>query len=294
MNLLSFIFFLILVAGCGAADGKKKMKKPPFVFKERMIVGPDTGMVRLSGNVDAVLAQHWFLDDVTEVSSDSLVWVNGSGERLFPSLNMFSDGAVTENPRGDIKTGRWQRSLKDKINTLQIVHNDGTRQQYRIRTLSLQKLIISWRNGQDSNWISFRSDGIAHQDQRNDPFHPANNNWRFKPPAPEHDSMLNKRVKDCVHFYALYFRDNIKRNNNLIEFGGLPEIFIWYTGGIGLPDKKDIAESWINCFYNKEDALKGYDILKKLLVDNEFEWPRGTPSWNFRTLAVLEQMYAKL
>ncbi|RYY22782.1 MAG: hypothetical protein EOO04_15170 [Chitinophagaceae bacterium] len=294
------IFYLLsffMLAACSETNDIKsspKKKKPPFVFTEKMVSGNDTAMIPLTGSIDAVLAQHWYLDDVSAVSNDNLVWVDGNGARLFPSLNMFSDGNVTQNPRGVIKMGKWERLLKNKINTLRLQYHDGTNQDYRIRVLSHRNLTISWNNGKDSCWMRFRSDGVKHENELNDPYHPANNNWRIPPPKPESDSAIRSRVKSCVRFYALYYRDNIKRKKTTIEFAGLPTVFTWYDGGIGVPDEKEIEEEWIACFYNKKQALAGYKMLKKLLVDYEFDWPTGTPSWNYRTFSVLEQMYAKL
>ena len=79
-----------------------------------------------------------------------------------------------------------------------------------------------------------------------------------------------------------------------INFAGLPEIFIWYNGGIGLSPKAEIDATWIDCFYNRHEAEKGYDILHKLMVNYEFDWPKGAPAWTYRTHSVLEQMYHKL
>jgi hypothetical protein len=165
---------------------------------------------------------------------------------------------------------------------------------YRIRELSLRNLTISWKDRSDSFWIRYRSDGMEHQNILNDPFHPDNNLWRVKPVHTESETEIKKRVRDCVRFYALYYRDNIKRHKKVIEFLGLPEIFRWYDGGIGLPEKKDISESWVACFYNKTQAEQGLTILTNLLVDNDFDWPTGTPGWHYRTLSVLEQMHEKL
>ncbi len=293
-RLLFFVPVLLLSGACSQTEETKISSKKSFVFRERMITGTDTAMVPLKENADAVLAQQWYLDDVSAVSTDSLVWVDGNGARLFPSLNLFSDGTFTENPRGAIKTGKWKRVINHNVNNINIHYDDGTRKEYRIRLLSFRNLTISWKDGKDSFWIRFRSDGIRHQNELNDPYHPFNNTWRIPPAKAETDSLLLARIKKCVRFYALYYRDNIKRKKKSIEFGRLPTVFIWYSGGIGLPDKNEVEDDWVNCFYNKEQALAGYDILKELIVDNEFDWPTGTPSWNYRTLSVLEQMYAAL
>jgi hypothetical protein len=199
-----------------------------------------------------------------------------------------------ENPRGAMKMIRWQHKLDNRVNFIDVSYGNQEKRKYRIRELSIKSLTISWQDDEDSLWIRFKGDGVAHENITNDPFHPVNNGWRKPPSKSENDQAIRKRVTACVKFYALYYRDHIKRKKDVIEFLGLPEIFTWYSGGIGLPDKKDISESWIACFHNRADAAKGYDILKALIVDNEFNWPTGTPGWHYRTWSVLEQMYAKL
>ena len=298
-NTWLFFVTIFIISSCGsdspvAGTANKKKQKPAFVFSERMIRGTDTAMVLLTSGVDVVLAQHWFLDDVSAVSDDKLVWQDGSGSRLFPSLNLFKDSTAIENPRSDLQLATWHRELNNKINSIIMKYGKNETRSYRIRELSLRNLTISWNDGSDSFWIRYRSDGMAHQNILNDPFHPSNNLWRVKPVHIESETEIKKRVKDCVRFYALYYRDNIKRHKKVIEFLGLPEIFRWYNGGIGLPEKKDISDSWVTCFYNKTQAEQGLTILNNLLVDNDFDWPTGTPGWHYRTLSVLEQMHEKL
>lgn len=303
--MVRFKHFLILlpvfiVVACNESipasktPAKKKNRGSDFVFRERIVKGNDTAMLQVPGRVESVLAQHWFLDNTNDVSDDKLIWENGDGERLFPSFSLFADSTVVENPRGELKIGTWRRELKDKINSIVITYGNNDKRIFRIRELSLTRLKVSWRDGEDSFWIRFRADGLSHQDEHNDPYHPINNSWRLKPLKKEIPAAIHKRVKDCVKFYALYYRDQIKRRKKVIEFLGLPEIFRWYNGGIGLPMKADMSESWIDCFYNREQAEKGYDILNDLIVRNEFDWPTNTPGWHYRTHSVLEQMYEKL
>jgi hypothetical protein len=301
MRLTNLLFLLITFPGISCTDetsvsktALQKKQQSNYVFRERMIKGKDTAMVHLRGSVEAVLAQHWFLDDLAAVSDDKLVWENGDGSRLFPSLNLFPDSTALEDPRGGLKQATWHREVADKINTIVLKYGDNRKRVYRIRELSLRNLTISWKEGPDSFWIRYRSDGMAHQDMRNDPYHPSNNLWRIKPDHKETEIAIHQRVKDCVRFYALYYRDHIKRHKKVIEFLGLPEIFRWYNGGIGLPMKGDMSESWANCFYNRTQAERGYDILKNLIDVYEFDWPTGTPGWHYRTHSVLEQMYEKL
>ncbi|RYF94641.1 MAG: hypothetical protein EOO00_05115 [Chitinophagaceae bacterium] len=196
MLLLPVLFFLCCSEATQVSPApvkKKKSRGAGFVFRERMIKGTDTAMVQLRGGVDAVLAQHWFLDDANDVSDDKLLWENGNGERLFPSLSLFADSTALENPRGNVKMATWRRELHDKVNTIILNYDNNEVKHLRIRELSLLRLKLSWRDGEDSFWMRFRADGLAHQDVHNDPFHPDNNKWRIKPGKKESTDEIIKR-----------------------------------------------------------------------------------------------------
>lgn len=301
-----YLFILLFCCACGSnvptqeKTKKPKAKKdyPDFVFKERIVQGTDTAVLNIrdlgTADFDKVLAQHWMLTDVEDASDDRLVWKNGNESRRFPEIILFPDQSAIIDPRMDMTTGTWTRKLEDKIHTIYFQYDRKKSIAYRIRELSATKLKLSWKDGKDSFWINYRSDGKLHQNMLNDPFYPVNNKWRIKPSAKETDVQIFERVKGCVRFYALYYRDAIKRKKKEIAYSGLPEIFEWYSQAIGLPDKKLVEDSWVNCFYNKEQAWKGYDILHKIIVDYEYDWPKGVPGWEYQTHSVLEQMYFKM
>jgi hypothetical protein len=306
MKSYRFLFVILFIWACNsstqvpAKKNKHASKKDAgnFVFRERLVQGSDTAILDVHDlgvtDLDMVLSQRWQLSDVSDASDDRLVWVNGNEKRLFPELILFSDFNAVVDPRIEMKTGKWKRKLHDKTHTIYFTYGNGKTKTYRIRELSATNLKLSWKDGADSFWINFHSDGKIHQNVINDPFYPANNTWRIKPRKKETDAQVFERVKGCVRFYALYYRDAIKRQKKEITWLGLPEIFEWYNQAIGLPEKKLVEDSWIKCFYNKEQALQGYDILHKLIVDYEYDWPANTPGWEFQTQSVLEQMYFKM
>ncbi|HTQ27402.1 MAG TPA: hypothetical protein VMI35_04705, partial [Puia sp.] len=126
------------------------------------------------------------------------------------------------------------------------------------------------------------------------PFYPANNNWRIKPSRPESGEQIRSRIKNCVHFYALFFKDNAQRQEKDISFIGLPGCFTWYNGGIALTAFIEIGHDWKDCFYSDDQAMTGYNMLNDLMQQTTFKWPPHTENWVKQTESVLEQMYAKL
>lgn len=288
------------VACGGNADednAKNKKKSKPFVMKETIAKGADTNMVRFASvrraNVLDIICQHWELMDNND--ADEKLVIDKDGQNVFPELNLFNDSTYTENPRSHFDIGTWQIKYKNE-NPVLVLHPLEKKERYYIisgmTSTTLNLVVISAKGKPQS--LNLMSDGQSHQNKYNDPFYTANNQWRIKPSQPENDIQIAARVKGCVKFFALYYRDNLKRGKGDISFLGLPDIFVWYHRGIGLPDKDEVNQSWLNCFYNKEQALRGYDILRDLIVRYEFDWPAKAPDWRYESHSVLEQMYHKM
>jgi hypothetical protein len=289
---ISLLYFVLVVLVTGCYEPTKQpvvnSKKKPFLFKETIITGKDTGMYKQSGfrktNIADMLCQHWEMGEY---------WKDLSSNDL-RELDLFKDSTVLKNARGHVRIGHWRIQQANQLPVLMLFFSDNTKEQYQIKKLRSQQINLACKGIRDSIFKQLMSDGLIHQNMYSDPFHPVNNQWRIPPNKPETDSAIKQRVKDCIRFYALYYRDNIRRQKKTISFEGLPAIFEWYRRGIGLPDKAEVHKSWINCFYNKEQALKGYEILRDLIVRYEFDWPAGAPAWVYETHSVLEQMYHKL
>jgi hypothetical protein len=244
-------------------------------------------------NIDEVICQKWVLVDMSGIDSIEQV-MDENEKRIFREFSFFKDGQALENPRSHFQIGKWKASIEE--NKLLLNLTFGTNQKtYIIRSVSATKLLLAEESKNGSLLkLELYSDGLRHENMLNDPFHPSNNQWRIKPLKKETNQQIHDRVRSCVKFFALYYRDNIKRQVDEISFLGLPAIFKWYSGGIGVPERIEVDESWRNCFYNKEQAMQGYEIMRKLIMENRFNWPDNAPNWVYQTHNVLEQMYAKM
>ena len=96
-----------------------------------------------------------------------------------------------------------------------------------------------------------------------------------------------------MHFYYLYYLDNIKRNVSFVAFYRLPGCFKWYAGGIHLIKEKELDKSWTNIFYNAADASKAYIILDKM-ISKKYNWDKGERNWVRQNAGVLKQMEEKI
>jgi hypothetical protein len=298
LTALAIIFLFSCHSDTTKPVDKNQDNKNTYVYRETIVDKKNSDMVVLSGfkRVDYtdVLCQYWELKDMEDASTHRLMWVNGNGDRLYQELILFKDSSVIKNPRNGMRIGKWTATRDGNDIRLSLVFPQGLREEYLVSDLSSAKMKLNWKNDSEQMYMRMRADARVHRNMLNDPFHPTNINWCVPPTRAETDSAIKARVRACVKFYALYFRDNVLRKKDRINFAGLPSMFNWYSGGLGLPDPELVDDSWINCFYNEEQAMKGYEILKKLIVQHEFNWPRRAPSWVHQTHSVLEQMYHEL
>lgn len=300
ITLIALLAMTLVIIRCGDAAGGKGNKpktSEAYIIKETVATG-DSGMTRLAGikrvNELDILCQHWEVGGTEGANSPELLY-DEAQQLITPGLDIFTDSSYVANPRGHLTIGTWRIKQAGKELSLVLTGADKKEKTWHIHELNSRSLrLVTTDDAGKTLYLNLSSDGLIHKNRLNDPFHPVNNQWRIKPVQPESDSALMARVKQCVKFYALFYRDNIKRQKDKINFAGLPLIFQWYSRGIGLPDWDDISDSWLNCFYDKEQARKGYDILRKLIVNYEFTWPKGAPDWRMETENVLEQMYHKL
>jgi hypothetical protein len=295
MQVLTYLsaFTLIFSAGCFNVPSKddSSVESNGFVLKETIATG-DTGYYKIPNirktDIREDLCQQWEDRKANQGTSADFLY-DENGNPVHPQYNFYKDGTVTENPRHHIRVGKW--SMPER-NILLLEFSDHVSEKFIIDHLNSRQLRLVLADNPVKQ-LNLSSDGIVHRNMYNDPFHPVNNQWRIPPEQPESDSLIKQRAIDCIKFYALYYRDHLKRDRSVIDFEGLPKIFIWYNGGIGLPDRDDLDNSWINCFYNKEEAYKAHYFLRRLIKDYEYDWPKkdGKIDWWHRTHSVLEQMY---
>ncbi|HMH21648.1 MAG TPA: hypothetical protein VK563_07725 [Puia sp.] len=242
---------------------------------------------------DDVMSQDWKLDDADQPHWNEVFWDSSSDTRQYPELALFRDYSVTENARCRMRTGKWK--LYKESRALILRFGDGFSRIYFIKGIAMKQMELIWRKTpNDSVLIKLSADAAIHKRSAEDPYHPVNNDWRIKPKASETDEQLRLRLKQCVHFYALFFHDNNQRQLTEISFSGLPTCFVWYNGGIGMEARADLDKKWIDCFYSTFQALKAYEMLSSILRKHDLKWPEHPTSWVKQTAEVLDQLCDKL
>ncbi len=242
------------------------------------------------------LSQVWKMEDADQPHWNRIFWDSADDVRQFPELALFKDFTFTENPRCGIKTGVWHVNKEQRQLILQ--YKEGGGKIYFIRQVAKRGLKLEWAPdpgvGARPAIIGLSAEALVHKRAEDDPYYPANNRWRIKPASPETPEQIHARLKGYVHFYSLFFRDNRQRQEKEISFSGFPACLVWYNGGIGMPDRKEMDGKWVGCFYSREQADKGYGILEAILAKHDLKWPEHPTSWIKQTYEVLDQIFGKL
>ncbi|PWT70981.1 MAG: hypothetical protein C5B59_19040 [Bacteroidetes bacterium] len=294
-----FLPLFIICICCSCSDTQKvnpipsteqrvELAKTETAFDSSIVV---LGSFRKIALTD-LLCRDWNVEDADKKHWSVIFWDSIADKRKYPGFSLFHDYTVTENPRTEIKFGKWEIDKPNRI--LRLKMKDGTEKSYYVQELSLSYMILTWEENGDSAWIKLNADGLVHKEDANDPYYPANNRWRIKPAKLESYDELTVRVKNCVHFYSAFFKDNYQKQLTDISYIGLPSCFEWYNGGIGLPATIELDKKWKNCFYSDDQAYKGYDLIKDIIERHVLEWPDKHMIWTKRIQIVLDQMHDRL
>jgi len=235
-----------------------------------------------------ILSQGWVMAE----DADGLEGMeeNSKFEIPYRSIYFANNGSFVKDPRNEFDHGTW--SFDEAAKTISVNSNAGKgNQKYKIARVSPDDLVLVPAGSTEN--LKFISQGMRFKNPADDPFYIENNRWRIKPKAKETDSAIHQRLKENLHFFILFYKAVIAKNDRQVSFWGLPSCYKWYGGGIFLKKENELKANWINCFYNKEQAMQAYDIADRLL-SKKYTWPKGERNWLKLNLAVLEQMYGKM
>lgn len=243
-----------------------------------------------SNSMKDILCQTWdYKEDVADAKDAS----PSNMDIVYRGYSFFSDGTVVKDPRGNIKTGKWTLNENAKPITINMNFDNGEKETKQLAYLVPFEMILSTGAAIENKTINLSSDGLRHTDLKDDPFYKNNISWRIKPQKPETDEEIKKRFRECIHFFVLFYDQKININAETVTFAGLPCCYTWYSGGITLQKEPELQKKWIECFYDKEQALKAYKLADKL-ISKKYDWPKKESNWLKLNVAVLKQMEKKI
>lgn len=280
--LLVATFFAIIAAGCNnnSKNTTAAAPKKDTVFSTLTDLSASTEIKKL-------LSQNW---EHKEDAEDAAMSGGGDGLELpYRGFSFFEDATVVENPRDKIKFGKW--TLDEGNKTITITYDKGGKSQFKIVAIGAKQMMLMHQA--DQKKVEYKADGKVQQNLADDPFHAVNNQWRIKPAKSESDSAIKERTKQCVLFYSKFLADNANRGGNVISFVGFPTCFKWYRGGVSIKSAETLEEKWINCFYNRSQAMKGYALLDEI-IGKKYKWNKEENNWVKQSADVVQQMYDTL
>lgn len=280
MKKLFFCLIILTISFAACND----TKQPGDKAKEFTKIETDTPTfvnLATTTDIEKLLCQNW---ENKEDAEDAAA-VGGSLEMPYRGFSFFSDGSFTENPRDDIRFGKW--TLNNDAKMIDLEYKNGSKGHQKIGAVGPKQMVLL--NMADKNKTAYRADGMAQEKMEDDPFYPPNNQWRIRPAKLESDSALKLRTKQAVSFYSKFLFYNAGRGGNIISFAGLPTCFKWYQGGLSIVNKKKLKDKWKKCFYNEEQAIKSQQLLENI-ISKKYKWNKEEPNWVRQTASVMRQI----
>lgn len=294
-----FCALAIALISCGGKNSSDKktsngviIRAPESSATDSITIVPAKGVKNLSDVTDiySLLCQGWENED----DLDALDGMddNSTMEIAFRAFYLNPDGSFVKNPRNAWEYGTW--TYDDATKTITFNYKvDGGKDVYKIVALAPDELQLMNQRINTITRLKFVSSGLVFNDPSEEPFALVNNRWRIHPGQPETDAAIRQRLKANLHFFLQFYKAAIDKDMKQVSFWGLPSCLKWYAGGIYLQNKELLSKRWTECFYNKEQAMKAYAMMSKVM-DMKYTWPKGQVNWVQKNAAVLQQMYDNL
>lgn len=233
-----------------------------------------------------LLTQYWQLTDADHPASKDVSFTSDDGVLYQPGIVFMTDSSVLENPTGEMTYGTFNLNG----NTINVKFDDGTKATYVIDRVNKEELLLSRTEKKHVSKLTYKATSTSWPDANKNPFAKQNYQWVQKPKKPESDEEIKNRVKQSVQFYVYYFAGFLNGKAQQIDFSGLPNCLNWYSGGISIDNEGKLDKKWISCFYSKEQAFKGRQMLEDALV-KKHNWDEKETNWIKQTMPVLQQIH---
>ncbi|GHB80955.1 hypothetical protein [Persicitalea jodogahamensis] len=92
---------------------------------------------------------------------------------------------------------------------------------------------------------------------------PEQNEWRIKPKTKQTDHEIRMRAIAHLDYLIHYFKCVVKNKQTYFETGLVNSPFVFYAHGLGLNKNSPSGERWQSYFYDRQDAQKAFEQLKK-------------------------------
>jgi hypothetical protein len=113
------------------------------------------------------------------------------------------------------------------------------------------------------------------------------NQWWIRPKQPENDLQLKKRCYEMLSYSIDYLAMSINNQKSTVGSFLMQSPFEMYDGAVTLASRDNLPQSWVNTFYNINDAIKAHEMLSDAFKSTEY--PSNSESNNKAYLTVLKE-----
>ncbi len=92
---------------------------------------------------------------------------------------------------------------------------------------------------------------------------PEQNEWRLRPEKRQTDAEIRQRAFAHLDYLIKYFECVKENKQTYFETGLVSSPFVFYAHGLGLSKGTPSAKRWQRYFYDRRDAFRAYEELKK-------------------------------
>jgi hypothetical protein len=291
-RIILLLIACLFIFSCSNQTVVEEKKVDTHTVDDTVVSKYSSGVVSVenSTNIYTILCQEWMQED--DAADLEAFDDNSSLILSIRTFNFYNDGSFVKNVRSAWSYGKWTYNNEEKLITLNYEDEKGS-DKYKITAVATDELNITNKGLNTSTILKFIGNQNRMKAIAEEPFHLSNNQWRIPPIQKETDEEIKNRLKSNLNFFVLFYKSVIVKNDKVISFYGLPSCLKWYGGGIYMEKKEDLNEAWLNCFYNKEQAMKAYTLMEKVM-SKKYTWPKENIGWVKKNLFVLEQMVKNL
>jgi hypothetical protein len=245
----------------------------------------DAPIGRIPNDTFHLLCQFWQLSDADHPAGKDVSYTGEDSILFLPGIVFMTDSSLLENPLGEMQYGRFKLDGKN----IHVVFDNGNKARYQIGRLNKNELKLKRSEDKHTSDLDYNATNTYWANAAKNPFSRENYNWTVKPNKPETEGEIKKRTKDCIRFYAYYLQGYVDGGATKIDFRGMPCCFHWYSGGISIQNENKLDPKWISCFYSKQQAFTGRQMIEDI-ISKKYKWNEKETDWIKQSVPVLLQM----
>ena len=207
-------------------------------------------------------------------------------------LHFFPDSSYTILEDRQVKLGKWsylnEKEIKYGNHRLTI---EKFNQEESSKSLTVNMLN---EDGTIASELTLIDEVEKIKDYKQDPFYPNNNKWRQRPLKKETNAEISKRLSNYILHNAYVLKAAYDRNETSISFKHSKGLIKIYQGGIGVVKENKVNKSWINCFYDEDDAMKAYYLYSSYLGKTGVYRAKSTGDWVKDDYEILMTLYYQI